>query len=75
MLRLSIQTDLSYRSSDGPMSVFLRPHAYLPTDAITNAKDFATVLQKSCKPESPKPESVLTMSDNGWDYSCDGAAP
>ena len=56
-------------SSDGPMSVFLRPHAYLPTDAVTNAKDFATVLQKSCKPESPKPEFVLTMSDNGWDYS------
>jgi hypothetical protein len=56
-------------SSDGPTSLFLRPHCYLPTDAITNAKDFDTVLQKSCKPESPKPEFVLVMSDNGWDYS------
>ena len=48
------------------MSVFLRPHRYLPTDAITNALDFSHAFTSRGQ---NKPELVLLASDNGWDYS------
>ena len=56
-------------SSDGPMSVFLRPHRYLPTDAVTNARDFETAFKTTSKPDALKPDVVMLITDGGWDYS------
>ena len=47
------------------ISVFLRPHLYLPTDAVSNAKDFRVAFELG----PSKPEVVLIQSDNGWDFS------
>ena len=54
-------------STDGRMHAFVRPHRYLPADAVSNAKDFAAAF-RHCEPEALRPEVVLLQTDNGWDY-------
>lgn len=56
-------------SEEGHKSIFARAHRYLPTDAVSNARDFAAAWKQNTDPRMDRPEIVLLQSDNGWDYS------
>ena len=51
-------------SSNGTMTVLLRPQLYLPVDAVSNSRVFSKAFGTGARADL-----VLVQSDNGWDYS------
>ena len=56
-------------AASGIMNAFLRPHRYLPCDALTNTKDFDVAFKAVSDTKRLTPEILLLESDNSWDCS------